>query len=118
MNDRPERYYYYANERGCMKHPDSVDTIGVGIEGGVQHGCLTIDLIRFEDRGSGPRFSMKVSAHCDEWRALSACRDILDLLSVKSIPSGMMSDAEPFYALRIHIENLGYKNLGVLTRER
>lgn len=118
MSDKPKRYYYYASERGCMKDPDAVDAIGVGIDDGTRSCTLTINLIRFRDRmGGSPHYSMEAAAHCDEWNVFSECRDVLDLLSKTVIRyPNEMTDTEPFYALRIHLEKFGYKNLGVLTR--
>jgi hypothetical protein len=116
MSDKQKKFYYYASERGCMKDPNSVDAIGVGIDGGDRSCTLSINLIRFQDRGSGPRFTMEVSAHSDEWNVFSECRDVLDLLAKKAIRyPNELNDTEPFYALRIHLEKLGYANLGVLT---
>lgn len=111
------KYYYYASKRGCMKDSDAIDTLGVGIEDGARSCGLSINLIRFQDHSSGPRFTMKVSVHSDEWRVFSVCRDVIDLLSKKAIryPSEM-TDTEPFYALRTHLENLGYEDLGVLKK--
>jgi len=116
MSEKPKRYYYYASQRGCLRDPNAVDAIGIGVDNGETSCSLTINLIRFRDRSSGPRFTMEVSAHCDEWRVFSECRDVLNLLSKKGIRyPEEMTDTEPFYALRIHLEKLGYQNLGVLT---
>ena len=116
MSSRPKRYYYYAGERGCLRDPNSVDAIGVGVEDGAKSCALTINLIRLGRHGENPRFSMEVSAHSDEWSVFSECRDVLDLLSKKVVRHpDAMTDMEPFYALRIHLEKLGYRNLGVLT---
>lgn len=116
MGDKPKKFYYYASERGCLRDPDSVDAIGVGIDDGARSCTLSINLIRFRDQSSAPRFSMEVSAHCDEWNVFSECRDVLDLLAKKAIRYPQeLNDTEPFYALRIHLEKLGYQNLGVLT---
>lgn len=113
MTDKPKKWYYYAGERQCMKDPDAVDAIGVGTSGH-QSGGLTIDLIRFNEHRAEPRYTMKLSVHCDEWQALTACRDVLDVLAVLGIPSGQMNSVGPFYALRTSLEELGYKNLGLL----
>ena len=29
--ERSGKWYYYANERGCMKHPESLDEIGAEV---------------------------------------------------------------------------------------
>lgn len=110
MNEKSKRYYYYASERGCMKDPEAVDEIGIGIEGGKESCSLIIRLMRLRDR-----FTMQASAHNDEWRVFVACRDVLDLLSERASASGEMKNEAPFYALRTHLERLGYKNLGVLV---
>lgn len=117
MREKPKRYYYYASERGCMRDPNSIDAIGVGVDDGSRSCCLSINLIRFSDQTSAPRFSMEVSAHSDEWNVFSECRDVLDLLAKKAIRYPQdLNDTEPFYALRIHLEKLGYKNLGKLEQ--
>lgn len=106
----PERYYYYANARGCLKSPKSVDEVGVGINDGPDSCAIRIRLIELEGR-----VTMEAAAHNDEWKVFTKCRDVLDLLSSQMIPSGEMCDRKPFYALREHLERLGYENLGVLT---
>jgi hypothetical protein len=117
MTEKPKRYYYYANERGCLKSPESIDEIGVGIDAGRKSCCLTIHLLQLKDDFGGPHFTMEATAHNDEWGVFSACRDVLNLLSKRTIPSGEMRDTTPFYALRIYIEKLGYKNLGILSHQ-
>lgn len=116
MDDPKGKYYYYAGERGCMKDPEAVDAIGVGINDGPNSFCLTINLLRLRDHGHEPHYTMRVEAHNDAWRAFVDCRDVLDLLAKKGIRSGEMTDTEPFYVLRLHLEKLGYRNLGVLSR--
>ncbi len=114
MGDKPKRHYYYANERGCMKDPDSsvIDALGVGVDDGPRSCSLTIDLIRFRDNG---RFTMRMSAHSDTWNVFTVCRDVLDLLARREVryPQDMLGP-EQFYLLREDLENLGYKNLGKL----
>lgn len=104
-----KRYYYYASERGCMKDPEAADEIGVGIDSGKETCSLRIRLIRLRDR-----FTMEASAHNDEWRVFTVCRDVIDLLSERAIASGEMKNEEPFYGLRSALEKLGYENLGKL----
>jgi hypothetical protein len=112
---KPKRYYYYANERGCMKDPDSsvIDELGIGVDDGLKSCGLKIDLIRFREKD---RFTMKVSAHSDTWSVFTLCRDVLDLLARMEVryPQEMMG-TEQFYLLRVDLENLGYKNLGKLN---
>jgi hypothetical protein len=113
--DDPKRYYYYASERGCLKDMDSIDEIGVGVHDGMKSCSIRICLMRLRDDGFGrPHYTMKMSAHNDEWRAFMECRDVLDLLSKKTIGPGEMKSDEPFMALRSCLEELGYKNLGKL----
>ena len=116
MGDKPKRFYYYAKERGCMRDPDSIDAIGIGVNDGAKSCTMTINLIRLRGSADIPRFTMEASAHSDEWNVFSECRDVLDLLSKKAVRYPQeMTDMEPFYALRIHLEKLGYQNLGVLV---
>jgi len=110
------RYYYYQSERGCLKHPDSLDELGVGIKDG-QDSCGFIISLLCQGNGgfdNTQHFSMQLAMHNDEWAALMKCRDVLDLLSERLIPSGQMDSQAPFYALRADLEELGYKNLGLL----
>ena len=112
---KTKRYYYYASERGCMKAPDSVDELGVGVEEAEKSCSLHIRLIRLREDFDRPRFTVEVSAHIDQWRVFVECRDVFELLATRTARSGETRDSEPFYALRIHLEQLGYKNLGVLV---
>lgn len=114
MADRPKRYYYYATERGCMRDPESIDALGVGVDAGVKSCSLTINLLRLRDNMHAPHYVMEAAAMNDEWRVFVECRDVLDLLATKGVKSGEMTSSEPFYALRSHLEKLGYQNLGPL----
>lgn len=116
-----QRYYYYALERGCVKHPDTLDELGVGIHDGAISCALTIRLHgQMNDPSKGPqygyRFSMSVSVFDDEWNVFAQCPDVLQLLSNRVTPSGEMKSSDPFYALRADIEKLGYKNLGPISQ--
>lgn len=111
----PKRYYYYASARGCLKDPAGIDDLGVGINDGAKSCGFRITLMRLRDDAfNRPHYTMVLSVHNDEWRVFSECRDVLDLLSKRMIPSGEMRDPTPFYELREDLEKLGYKNLGRL----
>lgn len=113
--ERSGKWYYYANERGCLKHTDSLDEAGIGFDGKRMSCSLTIRLMDLSRGGlDRPRFSMAVVVHCDEWRSFDVCAAVFTMLSKSGIPAGEMKVEQPFYDLRAKIEKLGYKNLGAL----
>lgn len=116
MEEIEGKYYYYANERGCLKDPNVTDALGIGIHDGKKSCSITVNLMRLRDEGrySPSHFTMQAAAHNDEWRVFTECPEILELLSKRMIPAGEMTSMDPFYGLREHLEKLGYKNLGVL----
>lgn len=115
MSDVTGKYYYYARERGCLKHQDSIDELGVGIKDGKESCSITIRLYQFKETFGKVTFTMEVSSHNDEWSVFARCRDVFTFLSGRGIPSGEMNEVAPFYELRWHLEQLGYKNLGPMS---
>lgn len=115
MSDRNGKWYYYANERGCLRHPDALDELGIGFDDKKTSCSLTIRLMELrKDLPHRRQFTMVLCAHNDEWQSFDLCADVFRMLSKNGIPSGMMEAEAPFYDLRAKIENLGYKNLGRL----